>query len=135
MSQTIANYAFASGQPQAFTPANRISLADQTASSGVQTLAVAATFFRVLIVLKTYVLGNDTSGPVFDVNVADVVGMTTNLTTIQEWTAKKIASSTQIQVFYSDVLVAPVASKGFLQIIVTFQGTGTGAYDAVIDAV
>ena len=135
MASIIANYASAAGQPIAFTPANRITLADQTATSSVQTLAVAATFFRVLIVFKTYVLGNDSTGPVFDFNVSDTVAGTVNVQTLVSATAKLVVSGTQIQVFFWDVLVAPVVAKGFWKIVVTFQGTGTGAYDAQVDAV
>lgn len=135
MASLIANYASAAGQPVAFTPANRIVLADQLTTPAAQTLAVGATFFRLLVVLKTYVVGSASVGLTIDFNVADNVGMSTNLTTLQEYVFKNIASATQIQTFFNDIMIAPVAAKGFWQLVMTYNGSSTGAVDIQVDAV
>lgn len=135
MASTIANYASAAGQPLAFTPGNRITLADQLTTPAAQTLVVAATFFRLLVSLKTYVVGSATVGLVIDFNVADNSGMSTNLTTLFTYTFKNVASATQTQICLQDVLCAAVASKGFWQLVMTYNGTSTGSVDIQVDAV
>jgi hypothetical protein len=110
----------------------------------VQTLSVPCTKFQVVIYLKTYVVGTTAItgggpivGPLFYLEGADVVGMTTNRTVIGEMVqAPNIASATLtggLVLFIRSL--TPVAAKQFVRIVVdpTLQtGAVAGTYDAVI---
>lgn len=123
-----------------------LQLADQTfttlkVSSAVQNLGFGCSKFRVVIYLKTLVLGatgGANAGPLFFVEVADNAAMTTNLTIIQEYyQAANIPSTTEVQCFEM-VGMVPVASKQYLRVTCdpTLMGGGSsGTYDALVEAI
>lgn len=115
-------------------PGSHKELADQTTSTAAQTLIAPSRFFRAVISLKTYVLGTDTTGPVFRIRGATVFAMTTTLTIIGGTIAQLVASATSPQCFTIGG-IAPVTALGFMDVTVAFSGTGSAVYDVILDAV
>lgn len=119
-----------------------ISLADQAftttkANGSVQSLAYAINRMRVIVYLKTLVVGANTgavAGPIFYVEGADNVGMSTNLTIVSQMEqAVNVASATEPQCIVLNVMT-PVAAKQFFRVVAdpTLMGVGSsGTYDAV----
>lgn len=140
-----ASSVFKPTTPQVAGPVPPIQLADVAftttkVNGAVQNLGYVATTFRVVIYLKTYVVGTGVgpaTGPLFWLEGADVVGMTTNLTTLgDQLQFPNIASATQVACGIIDA-ITPVAGKQFIRIVVdpTLQtGAVAGTYDAVIMA-
>jgi len=121
-----------------------VSFTTSKVNGAVQSLAFPCTTFQVVIYLKTYVVGTSAVtgggpavGPLFWLEGADVVGMTTNLTTLgNQIQFPNIASATQVAVGIIKAFT-PVAGKQFIRIVVdpTLQtGAVAGTYDAVIMA-
>jgi hypothetical protein len=122
-----------------------ISLPDQSftttiASSSAQDLGVSCNRFRVIIYVKTLVVGANTggqSGPVFYIRAADNSGMSTNLTIVSMPVAGvNIASSTSPSCLEIAGQV-PVAGKRYITITVDPSAMGSGSsgtYDAMIFA-
>jgi hypothetical protein len=121
-----------------------IQLADQAfttakASTAVQNLGFGNTRFRIVLYIKTLVLGANTNanqGPIFFLEAADNSGMSTNLTLLDYTQAYNIASATEVQCLELVGLV-PIAAKQFCRITVdpTLMGAGSsGTYDALIEA-
>src|SRR5438094_99065 len=82
-----------------------IQLADQAfttakVSTAVQNITFGVTRFRIVLYIKTLVLGGNTNanqGPIFFLEAADNSGMTTNLTLLDYTQAYNIASATEVQ--------------------------------------
>lgn len=103
-----------------------------------KTLAAPCSTYRLIISLKTLVLGANTganSGPLFYLEVADDSGMSTNLVALNPpIQAVNIASATEPGFYVQKYRLCSVA-KGFVRIICdpTLMGAGSsGTYDAVL---
>jgi len=109
------------------------------ASTAAQNLGFGSTRFRVVLYIKTLVLGGNAGanqGPIFFLEAADNSGMSTNLTLLDYTQAYNIASATEVQCLELVGLV-PVAAKQYCRLTVdpTLMGAGSsGTYAALIEA-
>ena len=120
------------GAPTVF---QEISLADQTASTSAQTLTAACRFISAYISIKTYVVGNASVGPIFQLLASSAVGMTTPVNIGPPITMTNTASATLTQCLQLQGMLPTAAGLGFIQVTVTLNGTSSIAYDIVFDAV
>jgi hypothetical protein len=104
-----------------------------------QNIGYGCTSFQAMVYMKTLVVGANTGvmqGPVASLEVADVTGMTTNLTTLDTKVFQNIASATQVQLIRLWGFT-PVASKQFVRVVVDPTGMGAGSsgtFDCLIMA-
>lgn len=106
----------------------------------VQTLPAACTRFRLILSIKALTVGATTTGaagPCFYLEVADNVGMSTNLTDLGPIIqAVNIASATSPGALFGEFIVISTA-KGFVRIVSDLTAMGAGSavtYDAIIMA-
>ena len=121
-------------------------LADQTATTTAQQFttwggrARAANWIGAMLYLKTFVVGSGTVYPIFTLEAADNLAMTTNprvLAVFQPFLGGLLAPiaaipgtnppvSTFLEGFCAD------AAKQYTRIAVTFNGTSSGTFDVAI---
>lgn len=114
-------------------PGNRTSLPDQTATTAVQAFVAPVRVVRAVIALKTFTRGTGTVGPIFEIQMADNAGFTTNVRSIA--TANTNASATGAIIhFYMNGVVLDNLLAQWCKIKVTFSGTDSGTFDCYLDA-
>lgn len=109
---------------------NRTSLADQTATTSTITFIAPVMAVRGLIWMKSFTGGTGTVGPIWEIQVADNPGFSTNVRTIA------VAQGPRAVHAINDLagVVPDNRLAQWCKIKVTFSGTDTGTFDAVIDA-
>lgn len=112
--------------------------ANTRVAGSVQTLPIACTRFRVVVNVKTFTLGANTTindGPVIYLEAADVVGMGTNLTVLgPPIKIINIASATSPGTYITTFVVATTA-KGFIRTVTDMTPMGAGGslvYDILV---
>src|SRR5262245_22473 len=121
------------GPMEFMVPSNTFKLADQTATSAVQTLGAAAKTFAWQIWLKAFTRSAGTVGPIFALQVADNVGFSTNVREIDRGQLA-ISASSQLGSIGPQFGRTPDGQKAFARILVVFSGSDSGTYDAKIVA-
>lgn len=110
---------------------NRTMLADQTATSSTITFIAPVRAVRGMVWCKSFTAGSGTVGPIWEIQVADNSGFSTNVRTIA------IAQGPRAVHALRDLsgVVPDNSLAQWCKIKVTFSGTDTATFDAVIDAV
>ena len=122
------------GPAEFFVPGNRVQLADQTTTTAVQTLAAPAKTFAWMIYQKVSAVGTGTRGPVYTLQAADNSAFTTNVRELDSHEINPGLVATAVGFYVNPDVRAMDGAKSFVRILVSFSGTGSATFDAVIQA-
>lgn len=133
MASTIATYALAEAPPSVFDPSNQAILADQTATTAVQTCVAACAWFRAQVSLKTFAVSGGSIGPFFELQCSSDVGFGTaaNITTVDSRYGAATTGNTSAIVLLG---CSPVTRKTYYRLKVTFSSSDSGTFDVILDA-